>query len=1018
MIRNDARAFADRLYARIPSQYRVYDEERGRPLYALVSVIAEQAATLRNDLDRLWDDFFIETCRDWVVPYLGALVGANLLQRPIARGNRLEVRDSVRWRRIRGTVRMLREVVAATTGWPCDVAELFQHIGWSQNMNHLRLAHPLTPDLRAVYPLSLLGRANDPLAHAADIRPSFDLEQPRLRTSLTTPGVPAWGTPGRYEIPNLGFFVRRLQTFPLRGVTPASAAPGQTPAIPGTFTFDPLFRDVPLFEAESSAPITRAAFDHDPWRFFGTDVAVRQHGILLAADAASRADVSASQTASKFGGRTNLALHPTKGIRLLDPRAFEAGGIGFTISAEWDDGTLLGTLDTLQAAAGGATAYHPGGTVTTAGALVVSVQLESSSSARFPGAVIAVAAQPDGFVRESDALYVYLPTLFLSAGESRIFFVAADGSTYTASSLDGTALARQSEGSVYPPRALTASVARADAFTGLDLKQGIIVPDRARLAGVRAVIAVRLFTGTFQPVGTIATVVQNSVAPFTYVPSAGDVPDTGSLVVTITFLPGSTGMPPTEIVLTNRRGQSLLVYLPETDVDRNVFVAEDGATYRDPSDSTRGAATFATFGVARASAGQVLPIGGVRPLQQRRPVGVDLCTLKRRALLREGELGIDPELGRWALPPGDPAIAEGDFSVDYVEAFGGPIGARTYDRMLEGRPTRLVSRTGDAVSLPAHSSLSDAVAHAGVDEVIEIVDSATYAEMLPVEIKHSLVIRAAEGQRPCLTFYDSSGHPLAESLHVVAPIGELECNGLLISGAPIRLDATAKTTKLAILACTLDPRQPALLADDDVDPAPASFLVCRSIVGALRVGPIPSLTVADSIVDHQGGLAIAGPPGPNDAIAPRSAAAAGRVQLERVTLLGMLRCDNLNASESILDEIAVVDDQQLGCIRFSRYEPGSVLPRRFECVPDERTARTTDSRRRAVAPLFNSRRAERCDYAQIAFPSAPEINTASEERSEIGAFTRVRNPLRLANARTKLREFMPAGLTALFIAET
>src|SRR5258708_16043992 len=152
MIRNDARAFTDRLYARIPSQYRVYDEERGRPLYALVSVIAEQAATLRNDLDRLWDDFFIETCRDWVVPYLGALVGANLLQRPIARGNRLEVRDTVRWRRIRGTVRILREVVPATTGWPCAVPHLFHHTPWSQTPTPPPLPPPPPPHPPPAFP--------------------------------------------------------------------------------------------------------------------------------------------------------------------------------------------------------------------------------------------------------------------------------------------------------------------------------------------------------------------------------------------------------------------------------------------------------------------------------------------------------------------------------------------------------------------------------------------------------------------------------------------------------------------------------------------------------------------------------------------------------------------------------------------------------------------------------------------------------------------------------------------------
>src|SRR4030095_4808406 len=49
--------------------------QRG-PLNALLSLIAEQAAVLEDNLDQLYDDLFIETCAEWVVPYIGDLVGA------------------------------------------------------------------------------------------------------------------------------------------------------------------------------------------------------------------------------------------------------------------------------------------------------------------------------------------------------------------------------------------------------------------------------------------------------------------------------------------------------------------------------------------------------------------------------------------------------------------------------------------------------------------------------------------------------------------------------------------------------------------------------------------------------------------------------------------------------------------------------------------------------------------------------------------------------------------------------
>ena len=125
MSRNDANDYAQRLYARVPAYYRVLDEEQGMPLYALLATVGEQVANIRADLDALWDDFFIETCEDWVVPYLAALTGTNLLANPVGQSNRLDVRNTVMWRRSKGTPAMLRALassvytVSAFTGTGC-----------------------------------------------------------------------------------------------------------------------------------------------------------------------------------------------------------------------------------------------------------------------------------------------------------------------------------------------------------------------------------------------------------------------------------------------------------------------------------------------------------------------------------------------------------------------------------------------------------------------------------------------------------------------------------------------------------------------------------------------------------------------------------------------------------------------------------------------------------------------------------------------------------------------------------
>ncbi|MBV8415597.1 MAG: hypothetical protein JO251_10360, partial [Verrucomicrobia bacterium] len=45
------------------------------PLHSLLLVIQEQLAILAEDLDQLYDDQFIETCAQWVIPYIGDLIG-------------------------------------------------------------------------------------------------------------------------------------------------------------------------------------------------------------------------------------------------------------------------------------------------------------------------------------------------------------------------------------------------------------------------------------------------------------------------------------------------------------------------------------------------------------------------------------------------------------------------------------------------------------------------------------------------------------------------------------------------------------------------------------------------------------------------------------------------------------------------------------------------------------------------------------------------------------------------------
>src|SRR5688572_1065886 len=130
----------DRLYALLPSIYRVRDAQQGEPLKALLAVIAEQVAVLEEDLAQLYDDQFIETCSEWAAPYIGDLVGARgIFSSPEAQiSQRAYVGNTVAYRRRKGTATALEQMAYDVTRWNAHVVEYFQRLATTQYLNHLR----------------------------------------------------------------------------------------------------------------------------------------------------------------------------------------------------------------------------------------------------------------------------------------------------------------------------------------------------------------------------------------------------------------------------------------------------------------------------------------------------------------------------------------------------------------------------------------------------------------------------------------------------------------------------------------------------------------------------------------------------------------------------------------------------------------------------------------------------------------------------------------------------------------
>src|SRR3954470_9760203 len=122
---------AERLYALLPAYDRVRDQESGRALEALIGVLSRTVAALDEDLAQFYDDQFIETCADWVVPYIGDLVGYRALYgTPGSTSSsadvghpRAEVANTIGYRRRKGTAAALEQLARDVTGWPAAVVE-------------------------------------------------------------------------------------------------------------------------------------------------------------------------------------------------------------------------------------------------------------------------------------------------------------------------------------------------------------------------------------------------------------------------------------------------------------------------------------------------------------------------------------------------------------------------------------------------------------------------------------------------------------------------------------------------------------------------------------------------------------------------------------------------------------------------------------------------------------------------------------------------------------------------------
>jgi hypothetical protein len=258
------------MYELLPAFIRLKDAQGSGALRELVDIFEQQAGALRADLARMYDGWFIETCDEWLIPYIGELVAAPpVVATPAMLEGERELRvrgvlsprrataNAIAHGRRKGTIWILEELAADLAHWPARAVEFYRRLAITAHLDHLHSGQAALADLRggvrhldAAAPFEIGTRL-------ADVR-----------------RISSEDSPGGCNIANVGLFVWRERRYPVT----ATAAYRREDVGRHCFTFSALGidtqvvrRPVPEVERSSLAarenlplPLSRWALEWNP----------------------------------------------------------------------------------------------------------------------------------------------------------------------------------------------------------------------------------------------------------------------------------------------------------------------------------------------------------------------------------------------------------------------------------------------------------------------------------------------------------------------------------------------------------------------------------------------------------------------------------------------------------------------------------------------------------------------------------------------------------------------------------
>ena len=962
----------ERLYNLLPAIYRQRDVEIGEPLRALLAVMEQELVAIEEDLGGLYDNWFIETCQEWVVPYIGDLVGVRGLTGETSHlfSQRAHVANAIAYRRRKGVPAVLERVAEEMTGWKARAVEYFELLYSTQHLDNVRLGKGGTLSLRDEFVLAQLNTALDTAASLLDVR--------RIATQQ-----------GKHNIRNVGLFLWRLQSYPI-----TCSEPGKVENQDNCYTFHPLGVDTPLFnqpqpktalterteEIKVPALLSRQVIREDLKRYrdmqksiyFGSQPVFK---IIVGDDQIQAKDIWISdltdwEVSQPSGGSFQVVVDPELGRFAF--YGAPSGEVRVSYSYGFSANIGGGPYDRRETLA-----------VPSQKSWVASVSKSQSVNpenrefSNLETALTAWAAQwQDGIIQITDNSTYDLSNLSIDLSGKRPGLGHRFGHLFKQPAPSPADPSPNSRGGTRNSPSPTVGRGGWGVRAGRNDDQG------QRQLVIEAADGVRpCVTGGLRVLGNG----EESRLTLNGLLIEGGIEINGSLDLIVNH---STLMPQG---IKNVTGDTLSLLVTVTNSIIGSLTLPDGMAGL----------------VVRDSIVELTPAAqsALNSFSQRRVALVstslsDFPTLTAVSPTVHVTIGAEgPYPARLAAVPKTLAQARDLLQAAIRQAHDSP--AFTNTHVVTDR-NRLIVLPGEASPIKIEPYAADRTA-------IELEVDPLTAELRPVTMSEQL--------SRWLTLSEAS-----PKLKVT--LDRTAANDIELTPKPRTLTQARDALRKAIHG----------ISDEPCFGETLVAIVENKLVIIPGVPALPlvfSATESDQTTLAELGLVKQEQKHISPADLSQQVVYAPPTTLERVTVFGAMNVTQLTASEVIFTEPVTVQQRQVGYVRFSYVPSGSETPQRYRCQPDFAVANAIEEAKKEnpdlnpkeqykirekiqlqVQPSFTSTQYGEPGYAQLSQQCAPEIASGAENESEMGAFQHLLQPQRVANLKASLDEYLPIGLEA------